>query len=197
MQAPENGQYHMGGRYEIDVQGSFLLQAGHLGRQVLIRSDAALTQPADLVVLAEEAFEVASGEEDRPRPAPGPALQPILDPEITPSAEHGFLAEMKQGGGNSGLMAALTDSFFPGLSVDVTVVRTESASAFLGGKVLQSRFDRVDLGFGIHNVFLESFYHDLRWKIFAIIFLTGPAAYHHNPIPAIFGGRRDMEQTWP
>src|SRR5215218_7963929 len=76
------------GRDPVDVVAADRLQLEHHLSEPLGRDELALHLPRDVVVLAEDAAEVAPGEEDRPRAAP--AAKAVL------------LAEVREVGGDVG-----------------------------------------------------------------------------------------------
>ncbi len=59
----------LGGRNQVDVEGTLILKPEDDVEQLIIADLSAVTQVADLVVLAVDAAEVAMGEEDGAAPA--------------------------------------------------------------------------------------------------------------------------------
>src|SRR5437763_14792829 len=68
------------GRHPVDVVASDRLQLEHHRREPVGRHPLAADPPRDVVVLAENAAQVAAGEEDRPRAAT--PSQAVLLPEV-------------------------------------------------------------------------------------------------------------------
>src|ERR1019366_2662887 len=63
----QNLRYHVFRSHQVDVVAALFLQAQHHPGQFFRFRGAAFSPPADLVILAEDAAQVAPAEEDRPR----------------------------------------------------------------------------------------------------------------------------------
>jgi hypothetical protein len=101
-------------RDPVDVVAADRLEVDHDLGQPLGRDQLASHLPRDVVVLAEDAAEVAPREEDRPRPAL--ATEAVL------------LAEVREIGGNGGLASDRAETCDVGSAVDLAAARTDEAA---------------------------------------------------------------------
>src|SRR5215211_5067401 len=102
------------GRDPVDVVAAERLQLEHHLSEPLGRDELALHLPRDVVVLAEDAAEVAPGEEDRPRAAP--AAKAVL------------LAEVREVGGDDRLPPDRAEAGDVGPAVDLAAARADDAA---------------------------------------------------------------------
>jgi hypothetical protein len=102
------------GRDEVDVAAADRLQLEHHLCEPRRRDELAPHRPRDVVVLAKDATEVASREEDRPRAAP--AAQAVL------------LAEVREVGGDDGMPTDRAQTGDVGAAVDLAPARADDAA---------------------------------------------------------------------
>jgi len=126
-------------RDEIDVHGSLVLKFEQNLGQVSSVGFVPLIEPAQLVILTKEAFEIATGEKNGARTCP--FAFPGLGRPFSAAAQNRFFPVMKQGVGNIGMNSASTESFFTGGSVGPTLAGTQGAFFFLGRQAEKSLFD--------------------------------------------------------
>lgn len=136
----------MSGRNEIDIERALVLKAEHQPGQLPVAHDPAFHPPADLVILAEEALQVAAGKKDRPGTAgSGPG-----------SAQNGLLAVVKKGRGHGRLGGASADAGFSATAIDAAIAGTESATLFGRFEGLQRPFDPPDFPLRVQAKTLQS-----------------------------------------
>jgi hypothetical protein len=110
----EDLRNHVLGGDPVDVVAADRLQLEHHLGQPFGHDGLALHLPGDVVVLAEDAAEVAPGEEDRPRAAP--AAQAVL------------LAEMREVGGDDRLPPDRAEAGDVGAAVDLAAAWADEAA---------------------------------------------------------------------
>jgi len=116
-----------------------------------------LGEPADLIILTEQAFKVAAGEEDRSRAAPVSPLVKIVCRTIVESAQNRLFAIMQEGTGNGGFGSALADSGFDFSPVNPAFPRTEDAVRLERLERFERPLDPANLFRSIHH---EPFYQN-------------------------------------
>jgi len=111
-----------------------MLQFEHSAGQLLNRHRASVAKMADIEVLAEDATQVASGEEYRAGAAGGTGFQPVktrpspLGPlRGWPCHQDAFLAEVRADGADEGHISDPAEAELPPAAIDLTLPRTERA----------------------------------------------------------------------
>lgn len=110
---------------EIDVRAADILEAEHFTGQLFDTDRYAAGVVADIVVLAEDARQIAAGKEYRARTAV--------------AHEDAFFAKMRANGTNEQFGGHAAGPFFPCDSVNTAAARTEAACAHLPVQFLDSR----------------------------------------------------------
>ena len=129
------------GRDEVDVVAAAGLQVEHHSRQLVGLDGVPLALPTGLVVLAEDAAQVAPAEEDGSGAAP--------------AAQAVFFAEVREVAGYDSVAAGLADREPVGQAVDVAVARAERTIGQLGerlfgpaselARLMQAEIGRLEL----------------------------------------------------
>ena len=156
-QGAEDGKHEVGRRDEVDVGGAPGLELEHRQGKRGIGHLFALQLPAELIILAEDALEVASGEEDRPRPRPGRGGRAGRIGLSGGAAQDRFLAEVEEGVRDPGFRAALTDPGRGGPAVDAAFPRAENAVRFLRAERFEGPLDPPDLRLWVHRTYSIKF----------------------------------------
>ncbi len=149
-QRPEEGKDDMGRGYEVDIQGAFVLEIEHHRSELVIRNLMTLVEPTELVVLTEEALQVAAREENRPRTGPLPGIRSPNRATVLDAAEDGFLTEVEKGMGYRSEESGSTESFFPLRPIHSTGSGTEVTMSFKRGKDTDSLLDPFELSVFVH-----------------------------------------------
>jgi hypothetical protein len=120
----EDLSHHVTGCHQIDVVTAPLLELQHRVGKLVRTYFVALSQLGDVVVLAEDAAQIAPGKEDRAGPS-RPAERPFLAVVRAKARDHGS---------NAG---AADRPFYPEVSVDAAVPRAEIAAREMGSGTLR------------------------------------------------------------
>ena len=108
----------MHGRNQIDIQSSLFLKFEKDLSQHRVVEFSPLMEPAQLVILTEKAFEIASCEEGRSRSG-------------RTAAQNGLFTEMENGVRKRGMAAGSAESPLTGSSIGQALMGTESALDFV------------------------------------------------------------------
>jgi len=140
----------MGRRNKVDVESPLLLKGQHGGSQFILGYGASLPLPAQLVILAEEAFEVASREKDCSRSTTW--LPAMAVPAVGIPAQNRLLTQVEQSVGKRGLDSSITEAFLSLCPVDTALSGAKRTAFVMRRQMIQGFVQATELSCNVHTV---------------------------------------------